>query len=373
MRSKYCTVSTTQCCWCRDVLPSCRQLLLQCQPPTTGTPVSNPARPAGSSSTTVNSPLSTPSHPDSPDTPTPGFSYTTVNAQQPLNPAAAAQGQHGGCSGSTQGSGTVGSDGFQVWRPCIRFLGSPSCSIAQHTAAAAATAAAGSDSASASGSGQAGTAGVSSSEVTTPAQNAASRDTGGSIGSNNSTQPQCSSSIGCVGAQHAERRLLSSSWSIRKKNLAPASYRAAQQAECAAAQHAQQAQHTASATQAATTAGHTHSNTTMTVEQRPAAEAASGGQPTDRDLEGSAAEQASSSSSGSGWQVQCRGQLSVNTGAYDDQGGGDKGAAEPMNGTSMATQGERLPIGCIVLAVLSLACNCAAANGCIAAAAANSL
>jgi hypothetical protein len=282
-------------------------------------------------------------------------------AQLPLNPAAAAHGQPGGIL-NTQASSTGDGDRGQVWRPSIRFMGSPSCRTAQHAAAAAgsitaAAAAAGSDSASVGGVGQtaACTAGSGSSEEYNAVHNAASGNpVGSSSNNNNNSTAKCSSSSGCGGPQQVERRLLSSSWSIRKKNLAPASYRAAQQAEFAAAQQTLQ---NAYALQPVAPAEHT----AMPFAQHSAAQAAADGQPTGQGFDGGAGMHISSSNSNrgvSGWEVQCRGQLTVSMdalagayagayagasgGASDGQGGCVRGAAGQVSSSGSTVQGESL-------------------------------
>jgi hypothetical protein len=145
----------------------------------------------------------------------------------------------------------------------------------------------------------------------------------GFVGLDSSSSSQCSRGGRETGncdsvIKQVERKLLPSSWSIRKKNLAPASYKAAYQA--------QPGKDAASAVTAATaaTAREPHAGSTALVE---AAQAASysigqqdsssiGSQPGDHVGSSGSRHSGSSSNSGSsggssGWRLQCSGRLCV--------------------------------------------------------------
>lgn len=234
--------------------------------------------------------------------------------------------------GATSAMGALAggpSDMVQVWKPSLRFLWSPGCTAdtqngKQHDSPA------GSSTASiSSGFGHPSTGSVS---CRSSVGGGSSVDDGSSQGdptkrqalpvgfvgsqSSSSSSSQCSRGERETGScdsviKQVERKLLPSSWSIRKKNLAPASYKAAYQAQLGK---------DAAAAAIAATAREPHAGSTAFVEAAQAASYSIGqqnsssvrSQPGDHVGSSGSRHSSSTTSGGStGWRLQCSGRLCV--------------------------------------------------------------
>jgi hypothetical protein len=196
------------------VPPIVRQLMLEPHAST-----GNMAGPSASAHMSPSSPLpsslSTPTHSETHNTPDAG-----LNSSLPTLLTS-------GRGGDSRASGAEG-EGMQLWRPSIRFVWSPSCSTQPGITSAWAAA---TSSVTPPKAGRAHPISICSSVCSS--DSAAEEQVQGldnSGGSKGQILESVTNGAGCVTKQ-SERKLLPSSWSIRKKNLAPASYRAAYQAQ----------------------------------------------------------------------------------------------------------------------------------------------
>lgn len=268
--------------------PSCRQLMLEpYAAPGNMAPPSVP--PHMSRSSPLSSNLSTPTYSETNNTPNAGFHSSWPAPQTPDQ-------------GSDSRSGGVEGEGVQLWRPSIRFVWSPSCSGQPGIGSAGAGA---TGSVTPPHAGSAHPISIGSSVCSSISDSSADEQEGlgSSSGSSKGQVPEpVTKGVGCVTKQ-SERKLLPSSWSIRKKNSAPASYRAAYQAQCGKDESP-----AAAAAAGAELAPHAGS-TAVTVPATAGIGA--------RSLHGENALGLSSvggsqdGASGSGWQLQCSGKLSV--------------------------------------------------------------